>query len=101
MSRVLSDRLRLQIAAQERQSNLSWQAKGSHAARRGATMHSSPPHPVQVTAAGAASGKYSLQPQDQELVFMGERCRDEQTLRDYGVCEPWIVQVQQMSRMAR
>lgn len=26
-------------------------------------------------------------------MFMGERCRDEQTLRDYGVCEPWIVQV--------
>jgi hypothetical protein len=48
---------------------------------------------VQVSAAGAASGKYSLQPEDQELVFMGERCRDEQTLRDYGVCEPWIVQV--------
>lgn len=94
-SRVLSDRLRLQIAADERQSELKCQ-KGSHAARRGATMHSSPPHPVQVTTAGAASGKYSLQPQDQELVFMGERCRDEQTLRDYGVCEPWIVQVRQI-----
>lgn len=52
-----------------------------------------PPRLVQVSTAGAASGKYSLQPGDQELVFMGERCRDEQTLRDYGVCEPWIVQV--------
>lgn len=101
MSRVLSDRLRLQIAAQERQSELGCQAKGSHAIRRDTTMHSSPLHPVQVTAAGSASGKYSLQPEDQELVFMGERCRDEQTLRDYGVCEPWIVQVRQISSMAR
>ena len=100
MRRVLSDRLRLQIAVDERHSELTCQ-KGSHAARRGATMRSSPPHPAQVTAAGAASGKYSLQPRDQELVFMGERCRDEQTLRDYGVCEPWIVQVRRVFSMAR
>ena len=31
---------------------------------------------------------------------MGERCRDEQTLRDYGVCEPWIVQVRQRLKHA-
>jgi hypothetical protein len=32
---------------------------------------------------------------------MGERCRDEQTLRDYGVCEPWIVQVRSQLWMLR
>ena len=64
-----------------------------HAAYGVATVQSSPPCAPQITAAGAASGKYSLQPEDQEMVFMGERCGDEQTLRDYGLCEPWIVQV--------
>lgn len=54
--------------------------------------------PAQVAAAGEASGKYVLPPSDQELVFMGERCRDDQTLRDYGVCEPWIVQVMTSTR---
>jgi hypothetical protein len=63
-----------------------------------ATVQSSALRAAQVTTAGEASGKYSLQPQDQELVFMGERCRDEQTLRDYGVCEPWIVQVGKIMR---
>lgn len=48
---------------------------------------------AQIAEAGKASGNFSLQPQDQELVFMGERCRDDGALRDYGVCEPWIVQV--------
>ena len=60
-----------------------------------ATVQSSPLCAAQITAAGAASGKYSLQHQDEELVFMGERCRDEETLRVYGGCEPWIVQVRQ------
>ena len=28
----------------------------------------------------------------QELVFMGERCRDDQPLSEYGVCEDFITQ---------
>lgn len=29
----------------------------------------------------------------QELVFMGERCVDSKTLRDYGICHEFIKQV--------
>ena len=49
---------------------------------------------TQVQQAGDVNGTFNLPPEEQELVFMGERCRDTASLADYGVSEHWIVQVQ-------
>ena len=46
----------------------------------------------QVAAAGRRSNKYDLPPSAQEFVFLEERCEDEKSLADYGICEDFIVQ---------